>query len=67
MWWSGSGDDLSNTMSHDVDLTGSTTAALDLQARFDIEAEFDYLYVQASTLVVRSARAPARALSRPGG
>ena len=48
-WWSGSGDDLSNSMTHDVDLTGSTTAALDLKARYDIEADFDYLYVQAST------------------
>ena len=31
------------------DLTGATTAALDLQGRFEIEAEYDYLYVQAST------------------
>ena len=32
----------------DVDLTGTTTAALDMQGRFEIEAEYDYLYVQAS-------------------
>jgi immune inhibitor A len=49
MWWSGSGDNLENSMTQTVDLTGSTTAALDLKARFDIEAGFDYLYVQAST------------------
>jgi len=49
MWWSGSGDNLTTSMTRDVDLTGQTTAALDLKARFDIEAEYDYLYVQAST------------------
>ena len=45
----GKGDDLTNSMTRDVDLTGATTAALDLQARFEIEADYDYLYVQAST------------------
>ena len=49
MWWSDSGDDLENTMSRPVDLTAATTAALTLKARYEIEAGFDYLYVQAST------------------
>ena len=48
-WWSGSGDDLVNSMTRDVDLTGTTAAAIDLKARYDIEADFDYLYLQAST------------------
>ena len=48
MWWSESGDDLENTMSRPVDLTAATTAALTLRARYEIEAGFDYLYVQAS-------------------
>jgi immune inhibitor A len=48
-WWSGSGDDLNNTMTRSVDLTGATTADLTLQARFEIEAEYDYLYAQVST------------------
>ena len=48
-WWSQKGDDLNNTMTRDVDLTGATTAALDLEARFEIEEDYDYLYVQAST------------------
>ncbi len=48
MWWSDSGDDLENTMSRPVDLTAATTAALTLKARYEIEAGFDYLYVQAS-------------------
>ncbi|MEQ1785943.1 MAG: immune inhibitor A domain-containing protein [Acidimicrobiales bacterium] len=49
MWWSGKGDDLVNSMSRDVDLSTATAAAIDLKARFDIEADFDYLYLQAST------------------
>jgi immune inhibitor A len=48
-WWSTKGDDLTTSMTRPVDLTGKTTAHLDLQARFEIEADFDYLYVQAST------------------
>jgi immune inhibitor A len=48
-WWSTSGDDLDTTMTRTVDLTGATTASLDLKARFDIEADFDYLYTQVST------------------
>ena len=50
IWWSDKGDDLTNIddprrRPH----RQPRTAALDLQARFDIEADFDYLYVQAST------------------
>jgi immune inhibitor A len=47
-WWSTSGDDLDNTMVRDVDLTGATSAALTLKARYDIEEDFDYLYTQVS-------------------
>ncbi len=49
MWWSDSGDDLENTMTRPIDLSAATTAALTLKARYEIEAGFDYLYVQAST------------------
>ena len=35
-------------MTRTVDLTGKTSASLDLKARYDIEADFDYLYAQAS-------------------
>jgi immune inhibitor A len=49
MWWSDSGDDLENAMTRPVDLSTATTAALTLEARYEIEAGFDYLYVQAST------------------
>jgi len=47
-WWSTKGDDLDTTMERTVDLTGKTSAALTMKARYDIEAEYDYLYVQAS-------------------
>lgn len=49
MYWSGKGDDVDNNMVRDLDLTGKTSASLALKARYDIEADFDYLYVQAST------------------
>jgi immune inhibitor A len=49
MYWSGQGDDLDNSAVRDLDLTGKTSAALTLKARYDIEADFDYLYVQVST------------------
>jgi immune inhibitor A len=48
-WWSTKGDDIDTTMTRTVDLTGQTSASLDMQARYDIELDFDYLYVQAST------------------
>ena len=49
MWWSTSGDDLSTSLTRSVDLTGKSTASLSLKGRYDIEQDYDYLYVQAST------------------
>ncbi|WP_078900272.1 immune inhibitor A domain-containing protein [Streptomyces sp. SBT349] len=48
-WWSGSGDDLSNTLSRTVDLTGASAASLDLTGWWSIEEGFDHLYVEASS------------------
>ncbi|OQD55546.1 protease [Streptomyces phaeoluteigriseus] len=48
-WWSGSGDDLRNTLTRSVDLTGRSTAALSLDGWWDIEADYDYLYTEVST------------------
>ncbi|MDX3133085.1 immune inhibitor A [Streptomyces europaeiscabiei] len=48
-WWSGSGDNLSNTLTRSVDLTGKSSAALTLDGWYDIEAEYDYLYAEVST------------------
>uniref|UniRef100_UPI0035709A34 immune inhibitor A domain-containing protein n=1 Tax=Streptomyces mashuensis TaxID=33904 RepID=UPI0035709A34 len=48
-WWSGQGDDLKNTLSRSVDLTGKSKAALDLSGWWDIEENYDYLYAEVST------------------
>ncbi|TPQ20270.1 immune inhibitor A domain-containing protein [Streptomyces sporangiiformans] len=48
-WWSGMGDDLRNTLSRSVDLTGKSSATLTLDGWWDIEKDFDYLYTEVST------------------
>ncbi len=48
-FYSGSGDDLANSMTRDVDLTGKTGAELTAKIRYEIEEGYDYAYVQAST------------------
>ncbi|MFD5589404.1 immune inhibitor A domain-containing protein [Streptomyces sp. NPDC127063] len=48
-WWSGSGDDLKNTLTRSVDLTGKKSAGLTLDGWYDIEAGYDYLYTEVST------------------
>ncbi len=49
MFWSGKGDNLNNTLTADLDLRTVSTASVSMKARFDIEAEYDYLYLQSST------------------
>ncbi|GAA2366940.1 immune inhibitor A domain-containing protein [Streptomyces cuspidosporus] len=48
-WWSGMGDDLKNTLTRSVDLTGKSKASLDLKGWWDIEENYDYLYTEVST------------------
>ncbi|WP_240140137.1 immune inhibitor A domain-containing protein [Streptomyces sp. MUM 178J] len=48
-WWSQMGDDLKNTLTRSVDLTGKSSAELSLKGWYDIEAEYDYLYTEVST------------------
>ncbi|MFD5324276.1 immune inhibitor A domain-containing protein [Streptomyces sp. NPDC127092] len=48
-WWSNMGDDLKNTLTRPVDLTGKTSASLELQGWYDIELDYDYLYTEVST------------------
>ncbi|MET7699849.1 MULTISPECIES: immune inhibitor A domain-containing protein [unclassified Streptomyces] len=48
-WWSGSGDNLKNTLTRSVDLTGKSKATLDLDGWWDIENGYDYLYTEVST------------------
>ncbi|MBU6530797.1 immune inhibitor A domain-containing protein [Streptomyces sp. NPDC057245] len=48
-WWSGSGNDLKNTLTRSVDLTGTSSASLTLDGWYDIEADYDFLYTEVST------------------
>ncbi|UGY91661.1 immune inhibitor A [Streptomyces gobiensis] len=48
-WWSGSGDDLRNSLTRTVDLTGTSGASLDLKGWWEIEEDYDFLYTQVST------------------
>ena len=47
-YFSGNADDLRNSMTRQFDLTGTTNPALTFKARYNIEEDFDYLYVRAS-------------------
>lgn len=49
VYFSGSDNDLTNSMTQSVDLTGKSSAKLTFKASYDIEKSFDYAYVQAST------------------
>ncbi|MEV7466522.1 immune inhibitor A domain-containing protein [Streptomyces kronopolitis] len=48
-WWSDMGNDLKNTLTRQVDLTGKSKASLDLKGWWDIEKDYDYLYAEVST------------------
>ncbi|QEU94102.1 immune inhibitor A domain-containing protein [Streptomyces kanamyceticus] len=48
-WWSDQGDDLKNTLTRSVDLTGKSKADLSLDGWWDIEANYDWLYTEVST------------------
>jgi immune inhibitor A len=48
-FFSGNADDLNTSLTHDIDLTGKTTGAVTLKGRYEIEADYDYLYFEAST------------------
>lgn len=48
-WWSNMGDDLKNTLTRPADLTGKSSASLELQGWWDIEKGYDFLYAEVST------------------
>jgi immune inhibitor A len=49
-WWGGSADGLNTTLTRTVDLSLATTsAAMSAWAKYDIEADYDYLYGEVST------------------
>ncbi|WP_091647471.1 immune inhibitor A domain-containing protein [Micromonospora pallida] len=47
-FFSGNDDDLNNTMTRTIDLTGKSSAALTMKGRYSIEAGYDYLFFEAS-------------------
>lgn len=48
-WWSGFGDDISATLTRDLDLTGASSASVSAYISGDIEEDYDYLYGEVST------------------
>ena len=49
-WWGGSADDLQNTLTRPLDLTGvSAPVELSAMVEYDIEEGYDFLYVETST------------------
>jgi immune inhibitor A len=48
-WWSNRGDSIDSTLTAEVDLTGLESATLRFRAWYDIEEDWDYAYVMAST------------------
>jgi immune inhibitor A len=48
-WWTGNESDLNSTLTRSIDLTGLRSATLTTSAWYDIEAGYDYLYVEYST------------------
>ena len=60
MWWSAKGDNHDNTLTRTLDLTGKSSAALTLKARFDIEA------AASTTVRVRLRRRSARRTALDG-
>jgi immune inhibitor A len=48
-WWSGYGDDLNNTLTRTLDLTGASTATVSAFVQGNLEVDYDYLYAEVST------------------
>jgi hypothetical protein len=48
-WWGNRGDNSDNTLTHDFDLSKVSKATLNFWTWFDTEANFDYVYIEAST------------------
>jgi immune inhibitor A len=48
-WWTSSADDINTTLENSVDLAGLRSATLTAKVWYDIEAGFDYLFLEYST------------------
>ncbi|MGW1834890.1 immune inhibitor A domain-containing protein [Streptomyces sp. NPDC002067] len=71
-WWSGMGNDLKNTLTRQVDLTGAAKAQLALKGWWDIEENYDFLYAEVSTdggadWTALDGTADGKAIPRDGG
>ncbi|MEH0971950.1 immune inhibitor A domain-containing protein [Micromonospora sp. CPCC 205546] len=47
-FFSGNADDLNSTMTRTLDFTGKSSASLSMKGRYSIEADYDYLFFEAS-------------------
>ena len=47
-WWSNSGDSIDATLAHRVELPSGAAAALEYEVWFEIEEDWDYVYVEVS-------------------
>lgn len=47
-WWSNSGDSIDSTLSHNVEIPLGSTATLEYNIWFDIEEDWDYVYIEVS-------------------
>ena len=47
-WWGNSGDSIDSTLAHRVVLPAGSTAALEYEVWFEIEEDWDYVYVEVS-------------------
>jgi immune inhibitor A len=48
-WWGGADDNLSNTLTQTIDLTGKTSGSVSAWLQYNIESGYDYLYAEVST------------------
>ncbi len=48
-WWSGTGDNVNNTLTRSINLTGKSSATVSAWVANQTEAEYDYLYAEVST------------------
>lgn len=47
-WWSNSGDSIDSTLSHNIGIPINSNAVLEYEVWFDIEENWDYLYIEVS-------------------
>jgi len=69
-WWGNSGDSIDSTLAHRVELPAGTTAALEYEVWFEIEEDWDYVYVEVSVdggLTWRIIETPATSPENPIG